>query len=411
MTKQNSRLYRQIPDAPRPLFEANFDGLRYTDDEITNIKIQTGGDSATGIQTNTCELGVTNTVYPSHSGKRITVSLTSAAANWIAARTGATAAVIRRRFTGRTSRITVDDRGTVAQRSSNVQSVHWLALEKSSRYKQNISKGTYINNAVKSLLWRNGRDYTVHSRGTFDNVWETMNGTTWRDSGDKFTGDYGILLAPQRSGDVVIAQLPWRYEQALAAIGNVPTLIRSQVLSPTSWDQPNEANMTKFLVKRYDEDGIYREGIVGTEQAMEGDSVTEELDWSWVKTSDSHWIMAAKSKTYSNGIRTFRLPDVKIDMLRLLRSDRSHDLRQAKHLLGLEVGSVVLMSGDWNNEVNGPQIVTGYNESITADGWEIELSLARMLHVFAEYSPQVPAEVWASANYYWSSETRRWSET
>ena len=375
-----------------------------TDDEIMSVSISHGGsDPSPALEPSTCELSITGARWI-QTGNPLTVTLTASAAALLAAYTGTvTAAQIQARFAGRIGRqVNHDEPGRA---SSSLAAASWSAQLNHLDASYRLQAGWTVAQALGYLCTSPDlHALTIGAAGQFDVLAETIL-DAGRDQISALTADIGVLVRERRDGSLQAVSLTHRYAEASARIATGWPLVRSQVLAPTSWDQPNEDFRPRLRAYWIAADGTTVVRLHGGTDA----SAVQEHDWRHIKDQtgalDLHW--AGINRRLDP--REFTLPQLTIDLLALLRSDSAYDRGQAGLLLALTVGDTINLSGDWNYWLAGVRIVTGIDEKITGSAWTLTLSVVPFSHLFGGLSPDVPALVWESARHEWDTEPRTWN--
>lgn len=401
------RLTRTIREigVPFQLLVAETPVATFSDDTIQSISISHGGtDEAPGVEPSTCEMTVTGN-RGLLSGESLHVLLTQAAADVLAAHTGTvTAAQIQDRFTGRIGRQANHDQPR--RPSATISAASWTAQLSRMKTTYNLTAGMPVGTALSYLcVHPDLPDLTIGTAGPWDVLAEAIPEATHRDTISKLTADLGILIRHKRDGSISAWSLPYRLAYAQNSVGQTYPLTRHQVLAPATWEQPNEHLRPRYRGRWIGPDGAIIERLHGGT----GTTLIEDIDWTYVKQQTEGLEINWRAVNRRADAREFTLPQVKVDLLALLRSENPYDRGQAGHMLALTVGDAVHHSGDWRPEIDGIQIVTGIDERITGTEWTLTLSLAPYARVFGEVSPQVPAMVWDSATYPWDDESRTWN--
>lgn len=390
---------------PFQLINASAASQAYADETIQSLNISHGGsDAAPGIEPSTCELTVTG-ARGLHSGTTLRVILTDDAADVIAAHTGTvTAAQIQDRYHGRIGRQSIQDRPRTP--STTFSAASWSAQLSKLRTTHNLHAGWTIAEALQRLLVHPALpELTVAFAGPWDVLAEAIPEATHSDTIGKLTSEIGVLVRHTRAGQLQAWSLPYRQTLADNRIGTVWPLTRSQVLIPATWEQPYEDERHRIRVRWINADGTTRTRVHGGTDYSE----IQELDWTHIRSQTDALQRNWAGLNRRSEPRLFTVPRLEVDLLALLRSEKAYHRGQAGHMLALEVGDTVNLSGDWPYLVDGVHIVTGLDEQITGSAWTLTLSLAPYPYVFGDPSPDVPAMVWDSAPYPWDTETRPWN--
>lgn len=400
------RLTRTLRDigVPFQLTSARTASGSWTDETIQSIDISHGGsDPAPGIEPSTCSLTVSGPIGL-QSGETLSVILTNAAADVIAAHTGTVeASQIQDRYRGRIGRQSHDDRPKGS--TSTFEAASWSAQLSKMRTTYTFRAGWTIAEALAFLCVHPALpEITFADAGPWDVLAEDILDATHSDSIGKLTSEIGVLVRHTRSGALQAWSLPYRRTLAQNRVATVWPLTRSQVLVPATWEQPYEDERHRVRVMWINADGTTRTRMHGGTDYSE----IQELDWTHVRAQTDALEINWSAFNRRSEPREFTLPRLEIDLLSLLRSENAYHRGQAGQLLALNVGDTVNLAGDWPYLIDGVHIVTGIDEQITGSGWTITLSLAPYSYVFGDVSPDVPAMVWDSAPYPWDSETRSW---
>lgn len=410
MVKRPGRLYRKLPNLPKPLFRVASASIGNRDDEtITSIAIHRGkAGPGGGVAPSTCEVQFAD-YAPGKSGETLTVAMTSTAATALGSLVGQGAAGIGPRYTGRTGKQHVEDYGNF-RRYSTLTAASWSAQLSDSPQKFSFASGTDIGTLLYTIMKPTHLpQMSVVTQGTFDRTWGALTDQTYGDLVGKFAGDIGILIRDTRVGRTDILPMPYRRDNALAlASGSLP-LVRSQVLAPADWEQPNEGVPVVYRLKRRDAAGSETTEITSPDGTIDGTEPVEDLDWTYFREYTDQWfyIHAMRSQGFDD---RFRISKITIDLLQLLSSDRTYDRQQAGRLLILNPGDPVFFSGDWPVTLRGIQFAEGITERIDSNTWELDLELVNFRETTGQYPPSIPARVWESATYPWNDETRKWDE-
>lgn len=410
MAKKPGRLYRKLPTLPKPLFSVASASIGSRDDEtVSSITIHHGkAGPGGGVSPSTCEVSFSD-YAPGKSGENLTVSLTSNAATSLGTLVGQGAGGIGPRFTGRTGKQYVDDRGNY-RRQSSLTAASWSAQLTDSPQKFSFAPGTDIGTLLTTIMEPTHlTQMNVVTQGTFDHTWVAVTDQTYGDLIGKFAGDIGILVRDTRVGRTDVLPMPYRRDNALAKVATSPPLVRSQALSPAVWEQPNEGVPVVYRLKRRDVNGNETTEITSPDGTIDGTEPVEDLDWTYFREYTDQWfyIHAMRSQGFDD---RFRISKITIDLLHLLSSDRSYDRQQAGRLLILNPGDPVFFSGDWPGTLRGIHFAEGITERIDSNTWELDLELVNFRETTGQHPPSIPARVWESATYPWNDEARKWDE-
>lgn len=403
------RLYRKLPDIPKPLFmvtTANIGTLN--DDQIRSIIINRGkADNSGGVHPSTVEIALAANQV-AKAGEVIDVRLTGLAATALAARFAGdpdTAGYIAPRFHGRVGMQQMEDHGRVP--FNTVFGASWSAQLSHSPDRYALDSGTAIQLLLERILEPTylAPRITVLSQGTLDRLFGAVEGT-YSDLIGKFAADIGILVRDRRAGELEILSLAYRRDTTLAAVPTSIPLTRSQAISPAEWVQPNEGPPVAYRLTRRDNLNVIQTSIIG---AADGSEPIEDVDWTYFREYSDQWryIHAMRASGFDD---RFRVETVTVDLLHLLNSPYQNHWDQAGYLLKMQHGDPVFLSADWPTPLRGIHFAEGIREEITKDKWEITLNLIRFREIVGEETVPVPARVWNGADQAWDTETRKWDE-
>lgn len=404
-----SRLYRSLKPEYALFRFTTEQGTNLTDGAITGVTIKRGdGDTGTGVTPSTLEVGFSGFAAV-QSGNHCSVRLTTYGAELIADRTGANANVIKARFAGRIGKQTVDDRGR--RQRTTMLAASWTAQLGHVTQMYSPTVGENIATVISELMTSRALPHLepptrLATPDQYGTVHQLENTQTWSDIG-KWTTDLGLTIRETRAGGQQLTTHAQRWQAALDNMGYWLPVVRAQALAPATWAQDSETIPRNQLL-------TWGSGA-GTNSAEFGDvdnpyKVVVEHDLTHARFNN-------EDQVRSEGFRlralewesSYSIPSVEIDLLHLITSDRKYDRDQAARLLTLDVDDPVYLSGDWHGNLQGVHFATGITESITPSGWSLTLTLAPSHLVVGTVSPSVPARVWDSATYPWSSESRTWN--
>lgn len=406
MPKKPGRLYRWLKDCPKPIFEVESDFGLKNDDWITSLSMHHGQDGPdAGLAPSTLEAGLWGPLWP-RSGEMMKVRLTAAAAAYISGLTGIAAINFRDRFAGRVGSQT--NTQTPKTITTVMNAASWTAQLSSLKHEVWLGNGYSISDAIRFLVNVPplAENYTSYNNfGSFDQLAVDIPAATLSDL-DKLSTDTGIQIRNTRSGGVEVWALPYRKSWAAGRVASVIPLTASQAISPVTWVQPNENMAKKVRADWVNADGTPKSRSSGGTDV----SAVERHDWKHIKDLTGALDTQFEALVGRNWDRRFQVPSITIDLLYLLRSPIEYHRQQAGHLLSLNAGDTVNLSGDWHQYVRGVHVATAIEETITKDEWNLKLSLSPWRLIFGDESPNVPARIWDSATYPWNDETRKWNE-
>lgn len=410
--RRPGRLYRSLkPSAP--LFEFSVDdGTLITDDGLRSITIKRGKSGrGGGVHPATAEVMITG-FGSVRSGRSCAVSLTSAGAALVAGLSGAGAAGIAPRFTGRIGRQNVEDDGK--HPATSFLAASWSAQLAGDQRVHQLPKGMITSSAIGQLMTapKLGLAAPVRMAATAPFGWLMVpQEGTYSELIGKFTTDLGILVRDTRSGGRQIMNHRFRQDRAISTLPSAPTLTRSQALSPASWEQANELQPRNYRLLYTDTANAVKAQIYGDTESTTAEVV--DLDMSHIKwtTDVTQPTMEAFGRRAADWVSSYSIPSITVDLLLLITSPHAMHRAQAARLLAMEVGDPVYLSGDWYGQLQGIHYAEALNETITPDAWTVELSLVPSHVAVGEVSPAVPARTWEAASNSWNSEPRTWNNT
>lgn len=416
MSPRPSRLWRSL-DATAPLFEMTLTGGdRFTDHNIMSITLNRG-DAGTlaGMQPTSLEVEVTGKFTKRATGRTVDVRMTTSGASRIAQLTGTPSASLRTRFIGRAGTFRYTDDPRTHQQSTQIMAGSWAAQERNSGKRLPIvGKNQPIAEILGRVLYRAGRTYTWNARGTWERTGIEFENAGFDDIWGKLADEIYIPAPVRRNGTLAAVSLPQLFAETTARLTTIPTLLRSQVVAPAEWNQPNEVNSELYSFVHTNADGVViRQDLQYTWSGTNiPDFDVTEVDWTQLRLNGTgHFLYAARAYIMRESSQRWFIGGVTIDLLSLLRSSNRYDREVAGFLLTLEVGESLNLAGDWPADVSGVYFAASIKEHISATEWSLEIGLIPFLWVFGEQSPEVPALVWDSFTNEWDSETRTWDET
>lgn len=415
-----TRLYRHLADRlALPLFRMTVNGWDRQDDHtIESVTINRGlGQPGGGVAVTTMEADIAGDFAQSPftgSTARLVINDT-AALRYLTGVLGRPATDFADRFRGRVGPIEVTDNGNGRPMSTKITCSSWISQESYSGRKRTLTRPTFIDDAVRDLMYAENRLYTMHRYGDRDVLYETIENTTYSDEINKLTSDYEILIGDLRNGDARFMYLPWRVQEAANRVHTQAPLMRSQVIAPATWEQSNETYATKYEIRFVGPDGNMTGTTRYSQSNLAAAAETRDLDWSYIQSRTDHWDFASRAIIYRETTNRFAIPSVKVDLLRLLTSDRAYDRRVAGELILAETGDTVNLAGDWPNIIDGVYVITGMTETISPDEWSIDMSLSTASAALGTVLSDIPGQdeipplVWDQATRTrWNDDSRKW---
>lgn len=414
-----SRLHRTVPPGAwssvlaADAYEAPF---LLDDDQVTHYTIHRGsGQRGGGYTASTCEFATPEpALRRSVGGYRCTVGLTEGAAAALAAWTGASAAAITPRWSGRLAVIEVTDRGDGSNlTTSTIRGVSWLTQMVDSLAATSPTKGRRIDGALKDALGittgTTPRGIELVVRGTPDRVAiGEQDALFWQQFLDKYVADPGYVLRQRRDGVVELLTLTWMTEQA-AATTMLP-LSRSRAITPATWSMHNERPPRDQHYTHTKPEDDTTETRVYVPQNNVGEINGEvHIDWTHLYDDTDQLHAEARGRAFSESVSSWTVPKVTVDLLALLSSPHDYHHQLAGDLLALEPYDAVPLSGDWPFQTRGIHFAAGITESITPERWTLDLALVPHRHMTGTASPTPRRIIWDHMADPWASTPGQWN--
>lgn len=410
MLRRPSVLYRRLRPTASLFRFTLATGTVLGDDAITSVTIKRGStDPGGGVSPSTLEIGLSG--YAAiRSGEPCEFALTGYGAQLLAGYTGANANVIQPRFSGRVGKQTVDDQGLL--QFTTILAASWTAQLGRVKNSYHPSAGTPVGTVLDRLLTAPALPaltgpVRLAPPDHFGTVFATPDEPLTYSDIDAWTTDLGVTVRETRAGGQQIMSHQQRMATATDNMDVLLPVLRSEALSPATWEQASETTPRNQRV-------TWGSGA-GTNSDTWGDlqdpyALVVDHDMTHVKFNN-------EGQPRAEGYRlralewesSYSLPTVNVDLGALISSPRRYDQYLAADLMAMEVGAAVYLSGDWHHQLAGIHFATAITETITPAGWRVSLSLAPSQQVVGEVSPTVPARAWDSATYPWSDESRSWA--
>lgn len=424
MTRGDTRLWRKL-GLTQPLISVwseEDESFAMNDDEIKSITINRGGsDSVFGTQDHTMEI---NTVASrgARTGRPLHCDLTPYGAQRLEDLTAADAATITPRYFGRIGRQSIDDLGGIWDKSKWQTTVYcskWQSqLENSDRVGNQISGSSvmylfkhFMNPEYSGLEYIPPAQYPSPTTdyGIMSNDYDLGEAKIpYSEFASKYFDAPGFYVQNTRAGVDRVLTLDYRWQVAQKRLETWLPITRSQALAPTVWDQPNEDRPRNHRTSWRDSSGA-RSVVTGPDVSDVRIPVVEH-DISYIHFDSDYQPIHRGYVAYGaeRSDSGYRLPSITIDMLHLISSPVEADRWQARLLLYLEMGDPVFLSGDWYVNMQGINFASGITEKITADRWDITLSLTPSYPTVGQWSPEVKPRTWQAARTPWHDATWPW---
>lgn len=399
-----SRLWARLKTT-EALFEVNVTGGNvWTDDAIGSWSTSRGSD-ALGVQPSTAAAVVEGSIVPVKD-PLLAITLTDAGAALLAALTGRPDADLRSRWVGRFAGSTVQDS---PHRATALHAADYLAL--AAAVDRNVPAFTDATRNLPALYERGMAELglppgafsgTVTAdpvdRATAWDAVRTNADRKWSEVVDKYAAQAGVVLHTTRAGAI-------RARNMLALNGSAyrwdlqghQVLTRHHCTSPAAWE--SVLNPAKHV-----RGTLWRSSTSSTEvypsssklPALSRAYTTEDLDLTHLSSRtqalyyflDGLWQAANDSE--------YHVPEVTVDVLRLLSSPRADERAMAGQLLTLESWDTVALAYDWPEEVRGTYYAATITESVTPSTWTITLGLLPSLHVVGQDYQHI-GDTWATS--------------
>lgn len=401
MSRRPNRIHRDIGlDPAANLLEVTMGGRLFTGAEVTALTITRGTGSPVGLAPSTATVDLAGWwSFPVRTWDAtafgLDVRLSQAAADHLAATTGAYAPGIIDRFTGAVRSATVTDRGTGRPASTRYESTDWLGflpdMDDGARVASSTS--TSVNQLYASQFGRaRGRGLPLPAQSDWGSAWGTAvlpEGDTelvvsTSDTWGKFCADLGHYVFADRSGVPTCYAIDHRADQ-----------VQSR---PTFWPQAM-ARRHVLAPLRYKSTAAIRALVDGT--VMHLDRTTEDLPdpsnpalssrthLDLTHVYDSQYVRQAlvrrRNRSASIGF-TMPLSGVTFDLLALARRGGADDLAWIKQLLTFHTGEAIGTDASFDG-LRWIYFITRITERIARDEWTISLDLAPDTFVTPESAP------------------------
>lgn len=407
-----SRLYRILKPSGT-LFEAQSAKDTFDDDRLKSITVTRGDDNnIDGLKPSTLEMDIAGQVNTRVTGQTIRLLMNRDTWEPILSRLGLGVSIgaIEHRFIGRTGPLSFNDHAPGRGSSTTIQCGSWISYENRTGRRRWYAQGMRVYNALAGTLGNINKTYGFGMSGEIGNTGKKLDGVDFQSVWGDLANSVRLPVFIRRNGHVQAVSLPYLENETNDRTLTAPHLLRSQVLEPAGWDQPNEVSASKYQVTRAQQSGNPITQEFDNQSGVSHDYDLETVDWSALHPVGDHWIKAIEGFMARRSTRRWVLRSLRVDLLHLMTSHNRYDRTVAGFLLTLETGESINIAGDWPTEVQGAYIVCGSNESITPDGWEIELSLLPYVWAFGSPSPTVPAYTWDAATPEWNQPTTTWEQ-
>lgn len=422
MAKRPGRLHRKLSPTGTPLFYMTTTGGNFNDNSIYSVTITRGEDSAQPRATpSTMEVTVPGAI-PSLRNSAVMLQLQQSFANKVATYSPTvTASTILRRFTGRFGSSKVEDvaykSGVVENFTSTIICSSWSSLlnvaKRSNTAAKDYRTGSVLLTAISHPSLTSVIPGSYGDLADFDFVAVSDPQLTYSAAISKYGTDIGTLVSHWRAGTMRFDPIRRRVALLTSRVETEWPILRSQGISPATWEQPIENANKQYTIERRTADGTPYTQVWPLPSGSSPVLLEEEtVDWLHIRpvTNNFNYYMDAINKE-SNLPRT-ELQSLTIDLAHLLSSPKPYDQRIGAQLLALEAGDPIYLSGDWPQAIRTPYFANQIKETITPDGWEMTLSLYHprdVLGLADAQIPTVPPRVWDSALTTWNTSPGTWN--
>ncbi|WP_237210105.1 hypothetical protein [Rothia nasimurium] len=408
-----SRLYRRM----KPVTGGNiftFYNPEYSayDTSIMQATIHRGSASPQGYTPSTLELEVAEAVTGPIQGKTGMLRIRETQAQRLAAKMGVLPQEISTRFEGRMATTDVTDISDI-RKTSKITGSSWIAQMNNSPRTVLPQAGWSIKRLMQEALNAFGimrRGITPEWYGDYDEVSTSeQSRLTWENTISKYVEEIGIQGRETRDGRTQFFTLEYLDSFLKTKAATAVPIGRHQAVSPASWQILNSRPPASL---RYT---VTAEGGYLATREIEASSYTGEMveidtkDWAHIKTVTRQTGIYARKLVNQQSISTFTVPTIKVDISLLIRLGDSYSLKLAGYLLKLETWDPIGFTGDWPSRLQGWHVATGITETISPDGWIIELSLTPWASALGSFPPPTPAPViWDQASGTWDQASGTW---
>lgn len=407
--KKPSRLHRKLPDWAKPFCSIQIGSKSYDDESIISVKISYGsGSSSVTVPTATIEIfGNLAVAYNSD----VTISFQISGGNRAT------------RFIGRVGEQSIRDSG-----KSRITTI--IATSKSiGLFRSNVKMNMRAGSAISDMVYAMNQEV---SRKGISNVTIGRTATLWDDKTHEakemsakdvvsFAEKHGVVINHFRSGEVRFQHPEDRKNELVRVAGTIPPILRSQVLAPAEYRQPNAYidNSYSVQVRYAGESEVYTADF--TDLYLEEIS-TKPVDKEVLDLTDlgyskdtRYWRYPLRKATFEKMWLSYRIDSLEVDLLALMTGGYNTDI--FNYLTSLNEGEMLSLGGDWDKYLQGAKVVSGYEETLTHQGYRMSLTLIdpRIYFGFNGWTdplPELPIYVWDQAgSMRWDENTRTWEET
>lgn len=394
------------------------------DSVLSSITLNRGnGSTVAGLSSATGTV-VLNRELPSLPSRDLSckVQLTLYGAELLGRLVGLDPALIQDRLTGRIAGQTITDNGR--RRHTTLELSDWLTMLPMLDYGASIARGDSLSALARANIFSSRlplpelKQYggAFHRPVIADPATDTLTVSTG-DVWGKYWADLGHFAYTSRSGSPVIYSHNHRKVQGDNVRSSAPQpLLRSQVNKPVSWEQPITvpAQIAYTYLNPSNGQTNYDVVTIG-ESSYVTKAETLDLTYVHVDAGVNGLRPAMIARAARQAADTYKVTNVSVDMLGLLRRLRRGDRGTIGQLLKLEIGDPLILSHDWPAEASGIYFAHGITETIARDTWRIDLQLTPYRHVTGAHpTADIAGETWDTRFAQitpWNTPTQTWEDT
>lgn len=391
------------------------------DHDIKSLTINRGSTSVIGLQDHTLEVDSVK-FLGSRSDYSLHCDLTTHGLDRLNALIASNRDTIKHRYFGRVGKQIVNDTGGIWDSSkwhSSIYCSKWQSqLENSDRVGNQINGEPvmylfkhFMNPEYSGLPQIPASEYPSANSdyGTMVNDYDLSEAKIpYSEFASRYFKAPGFYVQNTRTGADRVLTLQYRWSVGQNRLKNWLPLTRSQVLSPATWEQPNENRPMNHEITWKGASGnlTYTAGPDPSDARIP----RQTIDISYIRFNSEYQPQHRANLEYGadRSDAGYRLPSVTVDLLYLIGSSSYANQRQAYQLLTLEMGDPLFLSGDWYGNVSGIVYASEITEKITADEWTLTFALTTATETVGEWTTDVPAKTWESARYEWKDAAGQW---
>lgn len=417
MSKVPSRLYSTFkPAADDVLFEVQVGDTVFSDDQILSITTTRGAAGpAPSVTPSTVEVQLNGAVNAPRN-EPLTIRTGARFASDLASASPYTGTEVRQRFNGRKAHTSTEDRrwnrnDLRARWTTTITGASWTSLlrntDRTTTATASLNCGSIVVATLNHPDLNTLQPVTYASLAKFDKIAQTIYSMPFNDAMGKFADELHTLVQHQRAGSVRVIPITQRRDD-LAAAGPVWTILRAHCLSPATWSSPSEVATTQYSIRYTTSAGtpFTQEWPLSSDVSvipLKGELV--DVEYVQKQTDSLDLMMAARNR--ATNVSRQGVESVTLDLGLLWRMGTPSSLRTIAEVLRLEAGAPVHLGADWPVAVRGPYFADQISESITPDGWTVEISLSHARYVLGLADVELPIPLPLT----WDATTSTWNTT